>query len=306
MQSTRARFLVALLAALCLLAFAAACSKNADDMEDAADSGGDESADVATTPYKPSGQEGSLVGTINFQGAAPAPKPISMDQDPVCSSSNPNAAAEDLVVNGDKVQNVFVYIKEGKTDKGANLAGFSFDPPSTPVTLDQHGCHYVPHVLGIQTKQPFQVVNSDATSHNVNVQAAKNEKFNQGQGPGAAPIDKKFQRAEVLIPVKCNQHPWMKAYIGVMSNPFYAVSGKDGHFEIRGVPPGTYTVVAWHEKYPQGLTQTITVGPSENKELNFSFNAQQLTAESVEGGALKVLPAIEFPMLGMEMEMGNQ
>lgn len=303
MRSNRARFLVALLAALCLLAFALACSKSADDESDAADAGSDDSAEVATTPYKPSGQEGSIVGTISFNGAAPAPKPISMEQDPVCASSNPNAAAEDLVVNGDKVQNVFVYIKEGKVgDK--SLTTFSFDPPSTPATLDQHGCHYVPHVLGIQTKQPFEVVNSDATSHNVNVQAAKNEKFNQGQGPGAAPIDKKFQRAEVLIPVKCNQHPWMKAYIGVMSNPFYAVSGKDGHFEIKGVPPGTYTVVAWHEKYPQGLTQTVTVGPSENKELSFSFTAQQLTAESVEGGALKVLPAIEFPMLGMDM--GNQ
>ena len=301
MQSNRARFLVALLAALCLLAFALACSKSADDEEDAAGADSDESAEVALTPYKPSGQEGSIVGTISFTGAAPAPKPISMEQDPFCASANPNATAEDIVVNGDKLQNVFVYIKEGKVGE-KSLAGFSFDPPTTPATLDQHGCHYVPHVLGVQVKQPFQVVNSDATSHNVNVQAAKNEKFNQGQGPGAAPIDKRFQRAEVLIPVKCNQHPWMKAYIGVMGNPFYAVSGKDGHFEIKGVPAGSYTVVAWHEKYPQGQTQTVTVGPSESKELNFSFSAQQLTAESVEGGALKVLPAIEFPMLGMEME----
>ena len=301
MRSTRARFLVALLAALCLLAFSLACSKGADDEEDAADSGGDDSAEVALTPYKPTGQEGSISGTINFTGAAPAPKEISMGADPVCASTNPDPHAEDIVVNGDKLANVLVYIKDGKAgDK--NITGYKFDPPAQAATLDQHGCHYVPHVLGIQTKQPFQVVNSDATSHNVNVQAAKNEKFNQGQGPGAAPIDKKFQRAEVLIPVKCNQHPWMKSYIGVMSNPFYSVSGKDGHFEIKGVPPGTYTVVAWHEKYPQGITQTVTVGPSENKELNFSFAAQQLTAESVEGGALKVLPAIEFPMLGMEME----
>src|SRR5918911_5730443 len=137
MRSTRARFLVALLAALCLLAFAAACSKSADDEEDAADSGSDESAEVALTPYKPSGQEGSIVGTVSFTGAAPAPKPISMEQDPFCAPANPNATAEDIVVNGDKLQNVFVYIKEGKVgDKGQNLAGFSFDPPTTPATLD--------------------------------------------------------------------------------------------------------------------------------------------------------------------------
>lgn len=297
MRSNRARFFVALFAALCLLAFALACSKSADDEEDAT-TGGDDTADVASlTPFKPTGQEGSIVGTVSFNGTAPAPKAIPMDADPICASSNPNAQAEDLVVNGDKLQNVFVYIKEGKIgDK--NLSGFSFDPPASPATLDQHGCHYVPHVLGIQTKQDFQVVNSDSTSHNVNVQATKNERFNQGQGPGAPPIDKKFQRAEVLIPVKCNQHPWMKAYIGVMSNPFYAVSGKDGSFEIKGVPPGTYTVVAWHEKYPQGQTTTVTVGPSEKKQADFSFTAQQLTAESVEGGALRVMPALEIPMLG--------
>jgi len=297
MRSNRARFLVALLAALCLLAFALACSKNADDMEDAADSGSDDSADVATTPYKPSGQEGSIVGTISFQGAAPAPKAISMEQDPVCASSNPNAAAEDLVVNGDKVQNVFVYIKEGKTDKGANIAGFSFDPPPTPATLDQHGCHYVPHVLGIQVKQPFQVVNSDATSHNVNVQAAKNEKFNQGQGPGAAPIDKKFQRAEVLIPVKCNQHPWMKAYIGVVKHPFYAVTKEDGSYEIKGVPPGTYTVVAWHEKGPTEKTAQVTVPAKGAVTSDFTFDASAM-ALGTQGNSLQVLPAIELPMLG--------
>jgi hypothetical protein len=298
MHSRRARFLVALFVALCLLAFSLACGKSADDEEDAADASGDDSAEVALTPYKPSGQEGSIVGTISFAGTAPAPTTISMLQDPVCTQSNQNPVAEDLVVNGDKLQNVFVYIKDGKTADQKNISGFSFDPPAAPAVLDQHGCHYVPHILGIQTKQTFEVTNSDATSHNINVQAAKNEKFNTGQGPSAPPIEKKFQRSEVLIPVKCNQHPWMKAYIGVMSTPFYAVSGKDGHFEIKGVPPGTYTVVAWHEKYPQGITQTVTVGASENKESNFSFTAQQLTVENLEGGALKVLPAIEFPMLG--------
>jgi hypothetical protein len=297
MQSNRARFLAALLAAFCVLALSLACSKSLDDEEDAAEgAGGDEASEVATTPYKPSGQEGSIAGTITFNGAAPAPRAISMDQDPVCAGSAPDAKAEDIVVNGDKLQNVFVYVKDGKIgDK--SVSGFSFAPPAQAAVLDQKGCRYVPHVLGIQTKQNLEVKNSDATSHNVNVDAAKNTKFNQGQPNGAAPIVKQFARAETLIPVKCNQHPWMRAYIGVLGHPFFAVSGPEGKFEIKGVPPGTYNVVAWHEKYPQGQTMSVTVGAKESKETNFSFTPQQLTAE-LHDGALKVMPAIEFPMLG--------
>jgi hypothetical protein len=298
MHSTRARFLVALFAALCLLAFAVACSKSADDETDAADAGGDDSAEVASlTPYKPSGQEGSIAGTIKFNGTAPAPKPISMDADPVCSSANPDAHAEDIVVNGDKLANVLVYISDGKAgDK--SIKSFKFDPPAQAATLDQHGCHYVPHVQGVQVNQSFNIVNSDATAHNVNVDAKQNEKFNQGQAPGAAPITKQFKRNETVIPVKCNQHPWMRAFVAVLSHPFFAVTDKDGHFEIKGVPPGTYTLTAWHEKYPKGLTQSVTVGPSENKQTDFSFEAQQLTAENVEHSALRLLPALDIPMLG--------
>ncbi|HJQ32290.1 MAG TPA: carboxypeptidase regulatory-like domain-containing protein [Pyrinomonadaceae bacterium] len=300
MHSNRARFLVALFAALCLLAFAAACSKSADDESDA-EGGGDDSAEVANlTPYKPSGQEGSISGTINFSGAAPAPKPISMDADPVCASASPDAHAEDLVVNGDKLQNVLVYIKDGQMG-GKSISGFKFDPPAQAATLDQHGCHYVPHVQAVEINQTLNIINSDQTSHNINFDSKLNEKFNQGQGPGAAPIVKQLKRPETVVPVKCNQHPWMRAYVAVLSHPFFAITDKDGHFEIKGVPPGTYTVVAWHEKYPQGLTQSVTVGASEKKEQNFSFTGDQLKAESIEGGALRAVPALEFPMLGMDM-----
>jgi hypothetical protein len=302
MHSKRARFLVALLAALCLLAFSLACSKGADDEEDATDAGADDSAEVALTPYKPTGQEGSIAGTISFTGAAPAPKEISMGADPVCASTNPDPHAEDIVVSGDKLANVLVYIKDGKAgDK--NITSYKFDPPASPATLDQHGCHYVPHVLAMQVNQSFNVVNSDQTPHNINFDAKLNDKFNQSQGPGAAPIVKQFKRAETVVPVKCNQHPWMRAYVGVMPSPFFAVTDKDGHFEIKGVPPGTYNVVAWHEKYPQGQAQSVTVGAGEKKEMNLSFSADQLKVESVEGGALKVMTALELPMLGgMEHE----
>ncbi|HEX8503265.1 MAG TPA: carboxypeptidase regulatory-like domain-containing protein [Pyrinomonadaceae bacterium] len=298
MPSDRARFLVALLAALCLLAFAVACSKSADDEEDAADGGGDSAEVASLTPYKPTGQEGTLAGTVSFAGGAPEKKGISMDADPVCASANPDAHAEDIVVNGDKLANVLVYIKDGQAG-GKSITGYSFPPPAQPATLDQKGCHYVPHVVAVQVNQTFNVTNSDPTAHNVNVDARQNEKFNQGQSPGAAPITKQFKRAETVIPIKCNQHPWMRAYAGVLPHPFFAVSGPDGKFEIKGVPAGTYTLVAWHEKYPQGLTQSVTVGAGESKAADFSFTAQQLTAENVEGGALRALPALELPMLGV-------
>jgi hypothetical protein len=297
MQSSRARFLVALFAALCLLAFAVACSRGVDDAEDN-DNAGDDSTEVASlTPYKSTGQEGSINGTVAFAGTAPEKSPISMTADPVCASSNPDAHTEDIVVNGDKLANVLVYIKEGKAgDK--NITGYKFDPPAQAATLDQHGCHYVPHVQGVQVNQNFNVVNSDPTAHNVNVDAKQNEKFNQGQSPGAAPIVKQFKRAETVIPVKCNQHPWMRAYVGVLPHPFFAVSDASGKFEIKGVPAGTYTLVAWHEKYPTGITQTVTVGAGAAATSDFSFSAEQLKAENVEGGALRAMPALEFPVLG--------
>ncbi len=299
MHSSRARFLVALFAALCLLAFAVACSRGVDDAEDA-ESSGDDSAEVANlTPYKPNpAQEGSIAGAVSFSGAVPEKVPISMTADAVCASANPDAHAENIVVNGDKLANVLVYIKEGKVgDK--NLSGFSFTPASQPATLDQKGCHYIPHVVGVQVNQPFSVTNSDPTAHNVNVGARQNEKFNQGQPPGAAAINKTFKRAETVIPVKCNQHPWMGAYVGVLPHPFFAVSDASGKFEIKGVPAGTYTLVAWHEKYQQGITQTVTVGAGAPVTSDFSFTADQLKAENVEGGALRVMPALELPMLGM-------
>ena len=298
MHSSRARFLVALFAALCLLALAVACSRGVDDEEDA--EGNDNSGEVANlTPYKPNpAQEGSIAGTVSFAGAAPAKKTISMDADAVCARSNADPHAEDIVVNGDKLANVFVYIKEG-TAAGKSIGGYSFAPPAEAAVLDQHGCQYVPHVIGVQVNQTVNVTNSDETAHNVNVDAKQNEKFNQGQPPKGAPITRQFKRAETVIPVKCNQHPWMRAYVGVLQHPFFAVSDKDGKFEIKNVPAGTYTLVAWHEKYPQGITQSITVAPGAPAASNFNFTSDQLKAENIEGGVLRAMPAIEFPMLGM-------
>lgn len=297
MRFKSARLLVVLLAALALLLFSAACSKDDDD-EDVAEDNAAGSTETAGVKYTPSGNEGSLTGTVAYAGAAPQPKPISMDQDPVCSQSNPNATAEDLIVHDGKLQNVFVYVKDGKTADGKNFASFAFDTPSQPAQLDQHGCHYVPHILGIQTGQKLSITNSDSTAHNVNVQGNSNPKFNKSQPPSAPPIEQTFTRAETLIPVKCNQHPWMKSYIGVLKHPFFAVTDQTGKFEIKGLPPGTYTVVAWHERYSDKPQQaSVTIGAKEAKTQDFSFAAAS-ASNTLHSSTLEVLPALELPMLG--------
>jgi cbb3-type cytochrome oxidase cytochrome c subunit/cytochrome c551/c552/plastocyanin len=250
----------------------------------------------AATAYTPKGNEGGVVGTIAFNGTAPERKAISMDADNACAASNPNPLSEDAVVNDGKLQNVFVYVKDGKlAEGGRSITGFTFAPPSPDVVLDQKGCQYTPHVVGVMTTQQVRVLNSDQTTHNVNVQPKSNQGFNQAQGSGAAPIVKTFPRPEVQVPVKCNQHPWMKAYLNVMRHPFFAVSGADGRFEIKGLPPGTYTVAAWHERFGE-KTQSITVGAGESKTQDFQFDAAAARNGSAPG-SFEVLPAIEFPML---------
>jgi hypothetical protein len=286
----RARFWLALFVVVSLLSLVAACGSKDDDEEE----DGDTPTETAGTPYKSTGNEGTISGKVSFTGDAPAPKPIDMNADAACASKNPNAVAEDVVVKDGKIEYVFVYVKDGQTADGKKISGFSFPVPSTPVVLDQDGCHYKPHVLGIQTNQKFNVKNSDPTAHNVNVQPKGNTAWNQSQPPNAPVIEKTFTRAETLIPIKCNQHPWMKAWVGVLKHPFYSVSKEDGSFQIAGVPPGKYTVVAWHEKYGE-KTMDVTVGDKATATADFSYSATAAVAP--QGGSLEVLPALDIPML---------
>jgi hypothetical protein len=164
------------------------------------------------------------------------------------------------------------------------------------VQLDQNGCHYAPHVLGVMVNQKLKITNSDATQHNIHPTPKLNAEWNQTQPNGAPPIEKAFNRAEILIPVKCNQHPWMKAYIGVMKTPLYAVSSDTGAYEIKGVPPGKYTVVAWREgQTPEEKPMEVTVTANGTAKADFSFGAP---ATSSMKPSLQMMPAIEFPMLG--------
>ncbi len=278
-----------------LLALGSSCSKQPTNEATS------ESNSGATTgkPYASKGNEGTVAGVIAFNGTPAAPKKIDTSADPVCGQANPNLSTEDTVVKDGKLANAFVYIKDGTTADGTKIGDYTFPTPTEAVTLDQKGCHYVPHVLGIQANQKLRVTNSDPTQHNIHPTPRSNPEWNQTQPNGAAPIEKTFARAEVLIPVKCNQHPWMKSYIGVLKHPFFGVSGADGTFTIKGVPPGTYTVAAWHEK--GGATGTektmqVTVPANGSAKADFAFG-EAATASSQAGG-LQMMPALELPMIG--------
>jgi hypothetical protein len=131
---------------------------------------------------------------------------------------------------------------------------------------------YDPHVLAVMAGQTLEVKNDDQTTHNIHPTPKDNRDWNQSQPPGATPIEQSFARPEFAIPVKCNVHPWMKSYIFVFKNPYYAVTSKDGKFELKGLPPGTYTIEAWQEKFGV-VDQTVTIGPKESKDVNFTFKA---------------------------------
>ena len=210
---------------------------------------------------------GEVDGKVSFDGAKPKQQRIMMDQDPVCVQKHSGAVfAEDGEVNGNgTVSNVFVYVKSGAEK-------YTFAPPADPVVLDQDGCMYKPHVLGLMVGQTLKIVSSDATTHNIHPMPKDNREWNMSQAPGAAPIEQKFARPEIMVPIKCNQHPWMRAWIGVTSNPFYAVSGSDGTFTIKGLPPGNYTIEAWTATFGT-QDQTVTVGAKETKTVDFKFKA---------------------------------
>jgi plastocyanin len=250
---------------------------------------------AASGPY--SGPTGTISGVISFEGTPAAPRKIDTSADPVCGQKNPNLTTDDIVVTNGKLANVFVYVKEGTVESGGKkVADFTWAAPTTAVQLDQNGCHYKPHVLGIQVNQKLSITNSDQTQHNIHPTPKLNPEWNQTQAIGAAPIEKTFARPETLIPVKCNQHPWMKAYIGVMRTPFFSVSGEDGAFKISGVPAGKYTVVAWREGGQNGQEKTmeVTVPANGDGKADFSFGGAATTSANP---SLKMMPAIEFPMM---------
>ena len=211
----------------------------------------------------------TITGKVIFDGTKPAMRTIDMSANPTCAKAHPTPVkSEEVVVNDNgTVKYAFVWVKAGLPDK-------TWQVPSTPVLLDQNGCMYKPHVIGIMAGQNIDIKTSDPTNHNIHPMPAVNAEWNESQPPGSADKMQTFPRQEVMIPVKCQIHNWMKAYIGVVSHPFFAVTGDDGTYTIKGLPPGTYTIEMWQEKYnPTGATQTqtITVGPKDSKTLDFTI-----------------------------------
>jgi hypothetical protein len=211
---------------------------------------------------------GSISGRVTITGTVPANPPIAMASDPTCASANKDGAqAETFVVKDGGLENVFVYIKDGLGNK------FLFDTPTTPVNIEQKGCRYVPHVVGVRVTQPLVISNDDNTMHNVHGMGRSNREFNFGQPVPGLKNTVAFTTPEVLMPLKCDVHSWMHAYVGVVNHPYFAVTADGGKFALQTVPPGTYTVEAVHEKLGS-QTQTVTLGGNETKEITFTFKAQ--------------------------------
>jgi plastocyanin len=209
---------------------------------------------------------GNIAGRITLEGTPPKPGVIRMDSDANCVKTGAAAATDETIVmvgDGGAIQNVFVYVKDG-------LGTLRFPIPSAPVVLDQKGCQYVPHVLGVQVGQNLEIVNSDPTLHNVHAVPKANQEFNMGQPLPGLKHTHQFSTREVMVSFKCDVHPWMNAWVGVLDHPYFAVTGADGSFSLKGLPPGTYTIEAWHETLG-AQTQSVTIGEKESKDITFSF-----------------------------------
>lgn len=213
----------------------------------------------------PAEEAATITGKVTFTGEKPPSKNISMDAVPACANQHQGPIpAQDTVVNANgTLKNVFVYVKSG-------LPSRQWPVPSTPVALDQKGCVYAPRVLGIMVGQDLEITNNDPSMHNVHPLPKNNREWNTSQAPKGDKIIRQFEKEDIMILFKCNVHPWMKAYLGVVSHPFFAVTDDEGAFTLKGLPPGEYTLQAWHEKLG---TQEIkvTVAAKETKSAVFAY-----------------------------------
>ena len=213
---------------------------------------------------RPSG--GTVSGKVTYEGTPAKQKPIDMSKEPSCAAQHPTPITTETVVTGpgNALENVVVYVSAGAPDDST--------PPSQPVSIDQKGCQYVPHVVPMVVNQELKVINDDKTSHNIHPLAKINHEWNKSQPPGTPPFTEKFEKPE-FIPVKCNIHPWMHSSFAVLKNSHYGLSSGGGGFSIANLPPGKYTLTAWHESYGE-QTQEVTISGSETKTVNFVFKAK--------------------------------
>jgi len=227
-----------------------------------------QNTETSTKPlYAPSGNEVTLTGSIIANGEVPKARRYDMSADPVCEKlSVDRHDLDDVLISDQRVVNTFVYLKGGEA-----LNAYRFEVPDAEVELAHKGCYYSPRLLGIRAGQRLSIANNDPTVHNTHPTPKYNPEWNMSQGVGSNPFVKTFSRSEQFIPFKDNQHPWERAIVGVFDHPFFAVSDQFGNYEIRGVPPGKYTLVVWHERLGKQEME-ITVVPGESRKLDFTFD----------------------------------
>ena len=218
-----------------------------------------QSGDLPETRIDPA-TAASVSGVVRFAGTPAKPQSIDMSADSDCKGEN---QAETVIVNDGRLENVLVYVKEG-------LGGKRFPAPKDKVTIAQKGCRFIPHVAAAMVGQPVEFLNGDNTLHNIHPMPKSNTEWNQAQMPNGE-FARPFTAAELMIPVKCNQHPWMRMYLTVLDSPFFAVTGEAGTFTLSGLPPGTYTIAAVHEKFGEKHIQ-VSVGPKDDRRgADFEF-----------------------------------
>ncbi len=236
--------------------------------------GGDDSSALPPVPgggggggasYDPATATATVSGNIVFEGEVPEAARIQMAADPFCLSHSEGATSQEvLVTDGGQLQNVILYVRSGHE-------GESYGVPGDAIVINQQDCTYAPHVFTMMANQELTIKNSDTTLHNIHAFAEVNTPFNIGQPVEGMETTKTFEQPEMPLPIRCDVHRWMSAFVGVFDHPFHTTSGDTGSYELN-LPPGTYEVVAWHEKYGEQVS-TLEVADAEAAELNFTFSA---------------------------------
>lgn len=225
-------------------------------------------ADVTAEGMEATGSA-SITGNIIYEGEIPRLRPIDMSSEPTCAAKHEGGAEPQVLVlgEGNSLANVLVTVQRGYREGDWKV-------PSEPVTLDQEGCRYEPHVLAVRAGQTVKILNSDGILHNVHALPEKNQEFNMGMPATLEETETVFETPEDPFRVKCDVHGWMNAYIAVLDHPFFAVTDEGGTFTISGLEPGEYEIQAWHERLGT-QTATVAVAENESKAQDFTFSLPQ-------------------------------